>query len=488
MASIRIRLAQVFGVDLRSLAVLRIGLGIAVLLTLSSYARDYRDLIGEGGVISLDVAYGMAGPEIDPFMAPFRLAPGLFAPVLRIVLVALALALTFGCYTRLACAGCWYGLYCLQVRNPVIGDYSDDVVLRILFWSIFLPLGARFSLAARRAGTPARVASPYLSVASAALLIQVASIYLVAGFKKTGPDWQQEDTAIRYVMENHFRGTPLSAWLLDFPSLMTLAAWITPGFEIAIGLALFVPVATAAVRTLAVGLIIGFHQTLGLFILLGVAPFVSSVTALGLLPGAFWDRLTLRRRAAAASGQSASAEPLASGGKNGLRVAGQLLLAAPVLVMLIYDGLEISNTKQLLTKPVHWLGETLRVTQQWDMFSPSPAHFDGWFIAPGVLASGATVDVLRGGAALSTQPPEKLPWIGEAYRMGIFHEAVRNHLAVLGTDYGRWLCRHWNHEHAGDERLESFEFVWMNVDLSQGVRSEPKRIWLIRRRCDPLAD
>ena len=486
MAGIRFRLREVFGLDLRSLAVLRSGLGIAVLLIVASYARDFRDLFGEHAVISVPVAYAMAGPEVDPYMAPFWILPGFGEWVLPIALTALGLALTLGFYTRIACAGCWYALYCLQVRNPFAGNFSDDIVLRMLFWSIFLPLGARFSIDAQRASAPKRFASPYVSVASAALLIQVASIYFVAGFKKIGPDWQQDLTALWYVAQNHFRGTSLSGLLLAVPSLMKLATWITPRFEVAIGLALFVPFAAAAVRTVSVGLIIGFHLMLSLFIFIGAAPFVCGVAALGLLPGVVWDRLGVGRGDAAAS--AASVVPPGSRGRRGLRVAAQLLLSVPVSVMLLYDLMEVSYTKQLQPRIVHWLGETLRVTQQWDMFSPSPAHFDGWFIAPGVLANGDVIDLTRDGAAIRTEPPEELPWIGDDYRMSYFHEAVRNQVEALGTDYGRWLCRAWNRDHAGDERLVRLEFVWMNVDLSHGVREDPRRIWLIRRHCDPSSD
>ena len=66
MAGLRFRLREVFGLDLRSLAVLRIGLGVSVLLTVVSYAPNWRDLLADDGVISLTVAYASAGPEGRP--------------------------------------------------------------------------------------------------------------------------------------------------------------------------------------------------------------------------------------------------------------------------------------------------------------------------------------------------------------------------------------------------------------------------------------
>ncbi len=484
MTGIRLRLREVFGFDLRSLAILRIGLGIAVLLSVWSFARDWRDLFAHDAVLSVSAAYAMAGPEVDPFMAPFWFAPGLAEWLLPVALTLCGLALTLGFYTRPACAVCWYVLYCLQVRNPLINDYSDDVILRVLFWGIFLPLAARFSLDARRARPAPASANPCVSVASAALLLQIIAIYLVAGFKKTGPDWQQDYTAVWFTLQGYYRGTPLSSGLLDYPRLMALATWITPRFEVAIGLALLVPFATSTVRMLAAALLLGFHGMLALCITLNAAPLVSGVLAISLLPGAFWDRFAWLREGAVAGEPSASAAPAASRARQVAGRVGQLLLAVPVLVMLIYDGLEIAETKNLTPVSVHWLGETLRITQQWDMFAPSVTNFDGWFLAPGVLANGNVVDLLRDGAPVRTEPPESLPWLGDDYRMGLVRERVRLHLETLGNDYGRWLCNAWNRDHSGGERLDHFELVWMNVELRHGVREAPTRRWLIRRRCE----
>jgi hypothetical protein len=326
-----------------------------------------------------------------------------------------------------------------------------------------------------------------VSVASAALLLQIVAIYLVAGFKKTGPDWQQDYTAVWFTLQGYYRGTPFTTWLLDYPRLMALASWLTPRFEIVIGLALLVPFATSAVRTLAAGLLLGFHLMLALCITLNAAPLVSGVLAISLLPGAFWDRFAWWREGALASEPSASPAPAASRGRWLAGVFAQLLLAVPVVVMLIYDALEITETKQRTPVSVHWLGETLRITQQWDMFSPSVTNFDGWFLAPGVLANGNVVDLLRAGAPVRNGPPESFPWLGDDYRMGLVREKVHVHLETLGNDYGRWLCSAWNRDHGGGERLERFELVWMNVELRHLVREEPTRRWLIRRRCDPAS-
>jgi hypothetical protein len=482
VAGLRFRLREVFGLDLRSLAVLRIGLGVSVLLTVVSYAPNWRDLLADDGVISLSVAYASAGPEVDPYIAPFRVAPELMEWLLPVALTLCGLALTLGCYSRIACAACWYFIFCLQVRNPFVGNFSDDIVLRLLFWAMFLPLGARASVDAWRTASATRGANLHVSVASAALLIQVASVYFVAGFLKHGVDWTQDLTAVQYVLQGHFRSTANTAWLLPYPALMEISTWITPRYELAAGFALFCPFAFGLVRSLTVASIVGFHLMLAIFIPIGAAPFVCSIGALSLLPGAFWDR-SLWRPAAGAAREPAAAPTAPRSAR--WKLARAVLPATALFVMLAYDVLEITRMKQHRPVPLQWLGEGLRVTQEWSMFSPNPAHFDGWFIAAGTLANGKVVDLLRNGDPVRHQPPATIPWMGDDYRMANFRENVRNQLRLLGADYGDWLCRSWNREHAGDERVEQFEFAWMQVDLTPGGRSEPRLIWLIRMRCDP---
>jgi hypothetical protein len=153
--------------------------------------------------------------------------------------------------------------------------------------------------------------------------------------------------------------------------------------------------------------------------------------------------------------------------------------------MLLDVAAVVGGNPGVMPAPAGWLAETLRIGQRWEMFAPSVAHFDGWFSAPGVLASGRVVDLVRGGAPAVDEPPSQVPWLGDDYRMGIFRESVRQRLPALGSDYGRWLCRSWNRSHDGDERLVMLEFVYTNVNFPRpGERDAPERIWQIRRRCE----
>jgi hypothetical protein len=106
---------------------------------------------------------------------------------------------------------------------------ADTLLRLLLFWSLFLPLGARASLDARRV-RPAREGRA-LGVASAALLLQVAAVYPIAAFKRREPVWQ----------ELHFLGeamrvdgvaTRLGRLLLELPeALLSALTWLSLQLE-----------------------------------------------------------------------------------------------------------------------------------------------------------------------------------------------------------------------------------------------------------------
>jgi len=134
--------------DLRSLAALRVALAAVLLLDLADRSRDltvhYTDLgvtprasvVAESG----SWRYSLHLAAIDTF------GQG----VLFCLSGAFAAALLVGYRTRIATIGSWLLLGSLHARNWLLLNSGDELLLMLLFWSMFLPLGARWSLDALR--------------------------------------------------------------------------------------------------------------------------------------------------------------------------------------------------------------------------------------------------------------------------------------------------------------------------------------------------
>jgi hypothetical protein len=138
---------------------------------------------------------------------------------------AFSVGLLLGWRTRWMTVGCWVMAVSIANRNPIVCNYGDTMLQVFLFWSMFLPLGARWSMDARRtpqaknAPATVRVCSP----ASAAALVQLSFVYLFTAIWKWNADWLEDSAAEIALQLEYARRTPsLDAFIYE-PFLKPLA-------------------------------------------------------------------------------------------------------------------------------------------------------------------------------------------------------------------------------------------------------------------------
>jgi hypothetical protein len=204
-----------------------------------------------------------------------------------------ALALLLGWMTRYATPIAWFLTISVHARNPLVITGGDAVLRMLLFWGIFLPLGASYSVdSLSRPRPPKRV----LSMASVALVVQVWSIYLFAGLMKYGAEWRNDGNALYMALSvGHFT-TPLAKLILQSQGLMTFLTFATLVQEIFVPLLLFMPWKTWFFRLVCIVSFIGFHTMIGQSMRLGTFQPLCIVGWLALLPTEFWDWLARRLR------------------------------------------------------------------------------------------------------------------------------------------------------------------------------------------------
>jgi predicted DCC family thiol-disulfide oxidoreductase YuxK len=233
-------LEALFGVDAATLAAFRVALGLSAVATTLTVALD------------------------APVAAP-----------IAVIVVALGLALITGYRTRLAAAGVWLALIAVSLLAPAAADASLDLVLSLAFWSMFVPLGRRWS--ADRALAPNTTALPraVTSVGTAGLLLSAALYWATA--------WPA-------VLENRFAGTVVTS-----AAGWSTVVWIVP----AAVLILFSPLATATVRLVVGGALVLVHLiALGFVAAPGllIAPIAAVIP---FLPRVAWERSQRLRTAGA---------------------------------------------------------------------------------------------------------------------------------------------------------------------------------------------
>lgn len=281
-----------FGIDTRALAALRVSLGVLLLADLALRARSLTAFYTDRGVLPRATVTDLY-PTISRVSLHMLSGAVWWQSVLFLVAAGFAIALALGYRTRLATMASFVLLVSLHVRNPVVLNAGDVLLRRLLLWSCFLPLGIRWSLDARRRRPPV-TSRPrrIVSVASAALLLQVVTIYAInAFFKLQSPAWHSGEAVRRALAMESFT-TPVGDLLTELPLVLDVANWAWLGLVV---LAPLLVLTDGRRRTLLVAGFVAMHAGMALSMAIGLFPLVSIVALLAFLPTAVWDRIESRR-------------------------------------------------------------------------------------------------------------------------------------------------------------------------------------------------
>lgn len=364
--------------DLRSLALARMALGLFVILTVASTVGDTGTFFSDGGVLPREIL--LRSPFANLWLS-FHMGSGT-ANVARVLNGALALAglgLAAGWRTWWMTGLCWVLLNSMQARNPFICDRGDLQLSLLLFWGMFLPLGARWSLDTR-AGRP-----PFGSargVAATALVLQFGLIYLFAAYLKSGPFWLGRADGLEHSLISPLFATSRSLWLAAAggKALLHGLDYLVVVGELFVALLLLCPCYVGLTRGLAVAMLVVFHLAVGTLFQLGLFPWLGALAAVALVPKEAWDGL--------GAGFQSHLDRLWKTSEQLEEVvpAGSLLAHARSLFLLGCVALAIlSNLASSpigrgwqVSGPVLGAADALRLSQHWELFSPIPPYY-GWF-------------------------------------------------------------------------------------------------------------
>lgn len=298
------KLKEFFSLDYRSLALMRFGMGLLILLDLIDRAHSLTAHYSDAGTLSRTDLITLYG---NRFLVSVHMLSGLTIVEATLFVLAgiFAVMLMLGWRTRLATAVSWFLLISLQARNPMVLQGGDIIFRVTLFWMIFLPTGARWSLD-RLFGRTARATSETVaSATTVGYVTQIVLFYLLSGLLKTGAAWH-DGTAVYYALSVDQLVRPLGEHLrtwLDATKVLTRASRL---LEIYGSLLYFSPWKTGLFRTHGVLLFALMQVGFNLSLHLGRFGAISIAVTLALLPPYFWDSwikpLTARLRNKAPTG------------------------------------------------------------------------------------------------------------------------------------------------------------------------------------------
>lgn len=488
---------QIFSIDLRTLAFWRICLGLLLLADYYNASLYLNDFYTDEGVMPRSAF--MNGSSRAYLWSIFLfLGTYWWAAFLFILAAIFAVQLTLGYRTRGATILCWYFLVSLHVRNNIVLQGGDILFHLLLFWAIFLPIGARWSIDSARNPERSQLPKTVVSMGTVAILLQVCFVYWFSIFYKWNVDWL-EGRAVGYALSIDQFTTPFGHLLLEQRWLTPILTYTTLIVE-AFGPALaFIPWKNAYFRMTTVVLMVGMHFFFEASLELGLFGYTSMVSWLVFIPGEFWDHLARSWGFVARGIERVFGSPVRYllGLIPERSIDWRLPLWANIFAAYLITAVFAWNLiniypKQLkswLNVPIEKTMRVFRLSQTWNMFS-RPLRQDGWFVIPGLLANGETVDLLTDGGPLTWEKPSLVSarYQGQRWRkyyLNLLEPSVSGAIKF----YGPYACHKWNSQHIAEKQLVGLQVVYMVNKTQENFEKAPIRKWvLLNYKCDTPHD
>lgn len=530
-------IGEMFGADLRSLALFRMVLGFVILLDLAGRAPSLRAHYTDAGVLPR----GTVLSSLNEWRWSVLLANGTltFQAILFLLTAVAAILLIVGLRTRLMTFIIWIMVISIQVRNPWLSSGADTLMRMLLFWAMFLPLGAHWSLDSQRAGsTNSPKLARALSFGTAGLFLQIAFMYWFTALLKTGSAWVSEGTALYYALAAGHVARPYSDFLLQFPIMLRGLTHATLLLEFIGPVLLFTPFFRGPVRTLAIASLMSLQIGIFLTLDVGLFPVVGALCMVSFLPAWFWDVLLPRLKTAlprlpeplirvrtktselitqtlfrparspattmsstpqvtgadhndlipdmpdeAASKTSESVNKSHTRNLTGSRLAN-VLAAFCLVFVLLWNISTVSAFK--MPRASHPIAYGLAIYQKWNMFAPRPPSITQWYVVRGVLENGQKVDLLE---PIISNDPERVvffswdqlqdidgTYFGDKYWRKYFAAIGKSGRATERLRFAAYACRTWNNHYAGNVALDRVEiFRLTQRTLLSGEEAEINR-------------
>lgn len=482
---------DIFYLDLRSLALLRICIGSLIIIDLIDRASDIGTMYTDVGLLTRSQWYEIQ-PQF-PWIFSLHMISGSYDGQVFLFIIAgiFATMVLIGYRTTLATIVSFIFLISLQNRNLLITSSADTLFRLILFWAIFLPWHARFSLDAlfsKKATLPIR----FVSAGTIAYILQIIFVYVFTVLLKSSPAWRTEGTAIYYALSLEMYRMPLGYTLYTIPSLLrplTYAVFFLESFGT---LLLFIPYKKDLFRFLAVLAFVSLHLGIGLTLRVGIFPLVCVFAWFAFLPTSFWDIVVkkfektkivlffLKKQNKFENTHLPAFNPRLS--------YTSPFLAGIIIFFLIYvffwNITTLPGFEKRMPSSIYPLGRVLKLNQKWDMFSPAPPKNTEWLLVPARLYDNTLVDLQTNGKPVSFRKPENFSTLYKNARTQKFLSIMLSQNTSYRSYYAQYLCNSWNTTHKKNQQIKELTILSMKiVTLPDYAHTSPEKKNLYSTTC-----
>lgn len=282
---------KLFQLDLRSLALARVCLGILAFFDIGRRLDDIPAFFSDSGLLSRAQLF-------QDFELPWRMSllnlngSPTFAFIIAIFGMLASIFFTLGWRTRTANFVIWLVTISFQSRFPEGATSGGDMLIRIFFfWSLFLPMSGQYSIDRALSNTKIKT-NKYFSVFTAIWIIQIFLLYFFTFLYKWAPVYHTTFEAVWYMLQLDIFTTNVGKWMGQQYELTRLLSFSAYALEIIGPLMLLIPFKRDFFRGIAVVSFWAFHLGIALTLHLGNFVPICLIIWVGLIPSSWWIYLS----------------------------------------------------------------------------------------------------------------------------------------------------------------------------------------------------
>jgi predicted DCC family thiol-disulfide oxidoreductase YuxK len=220
------------GLDLRPLGLFRILFGFLATVSIVDMWPILHDLLSDEGAMPRAALLGIV--RLNRFSLFDLAGPYWVTLLLWLLTIAACVCLTLGWHSRLSTVAAFLLVTGIHERNLIAFDGADNVIRVMLFWMMFMPSGARYSVdAVLRAARGEAAITHSLAFPMRLGQLQIAWVYLNSFIHKWGPGTHWRDgTAAHYSFGlDRLFTRDLGQWLYDKSWAYVPATYFTLAVE-----------------------------------------------------------------------------------------------------------------------------------------------------------------------------------------------------------------------------------------------------------------
>jgi hypothetical protein len=437
--------------DLRSIAVFRIGLGLCLFLDCLDRIKYYGAFHADSGLVPRQLALdSLVGDVFRPLDLLMTGVPP-WIPLISLTLASIGIIV--GWRSTLFCVVAWFLNTYLQRTNPFILHTGDDLLGAFLLWSMFLPLGQRFSVD----GLKSERLHHSTKLIGFVFALQMFFVLTVGAWQKDFHHWVVAGDAVHRAISYDLATVPMVHFLLDYPGLLGFLSRMSWLIEVLGGLLLLIPFAPHRLRLLAILLTVPLLVGIQVAMDVGHFPLLAAIGMLLFLPDQVWsDSLKTRKLDQQLTGRPSQ------------RFHDGVLAVLAVFVLFW----NLADKQDALPPWLKSLGHGLVIDQGWRMFAPKPSVQDGWYLVSGYKSDGVIIDLWRGAEELDLTKPSHIPEYMKSFRFRRYFTNLNSpHRTQLGPSAVQYFCSHTSDFGA----VESVQIDFM-LEETMGPGEDPKPI------------